>query len=119
MLVREVLAARIPVEQLLVLFGREGEVAVNLAAAEAQKELPPWHGIGRCSQQSGLESLPVHLQTFYVNPGLAHDSKNVGTIWLRLLLPLLPPASDDRFRSDSAIKISAIREVLILRRSQG
>ena len=42
----EVTALRVGVEKLLVLFGREGEVAVDVAAVEAKVEEPAWSDVG-------------------------------------------------------------------------
>jgi hypothetical protein len=81
--VEEVTAAGVGVEKFLVLFGREGEVTVDLAAVEAQVKDAPRGGIGRDSQELSFEGLPVQPQAFCVNPDCAHDSEIVGTISLR------------------------------------
>ena len=81
----EVTPAGFGVEKLLVLFGGEGEVAVDVSAMEAQVKAPPRRFVGRRSQQLRFEGLPVDLQAFDLFWDSAHDSKIVGTISLRWL----------------------------------
>ena len=79
----EVTAAGLGVEKLLVLFGREGEVTVNVAAVEAEVEESSRCDVSRGGQEFRFERLPVQVQAFCLIPDCAHDSKIVGTISLR------------------------------------
>ena len=59
-------------EELLVLISREGEVAINFAAVEAEVKNPAGCNVCRGSQELGFDWLPV--QTFRVIRDCAHDS---------------------------------------------
>ena len=77
----EVAAFGFSLEELLVLISREGEVAINFAAVEAEVKNPAGASVGRGREELGFEWLPV--QTFCVIRDCAHDSKIVGIISLR------------------------------------
>src|SRR5215472_18307751 len=77
----EVMTVGVGFEQFLVLFGGEGEVAVDFAAVEAEVKSPPRCIVGCGSEELRFQRLPV--QHFCVNRDCAHDSKIVGTMILR------------------------------------
>jgi hypothetical protein len=77
------LATRIGVEKLLILLGRESEVAVNLTAFETEIELPPWYIIRRGSQQLGFQGPPIQSQTFCVNREFSVAVRESETVTLR------------------------------------
>ena len=68
-------------EELLVLIGGEGEVAIKFPAVEAEVKNPARCNVCRGGEELGFDWLPV--QTFCVIRDCAHDSKIVGTISLR------------------------------------
>ena len=77
----EVAAFGIGLEELLVLIGGEGEIAINFAAVEAEVKSPAGCNVCPGSQELGFDWLPV--QPFCVIRDCAHDSKIVDTIFLR------------------------------------
>jgi hypothetical protein len=77
----EVAAFGFGLEELLVLNGGEGEVAIKFTAVEAEIKNPARCNVCCGSQELGFDWLPV--QTLCVIRDCAHDSKIVGTISLR------------------------------------
>ena len=77
----EVAAFGFGLDELLILISREGEVAINFSAVEAEVKNPAGCNVCRGSQELGFDGLPV--QTFCVIRDCAHDSKIVDTIYLR------------------------------------
>jgi hypothetical protein len=57
----EVTALGLRVEKLPILFGRKDEVAVNVAALEAQIKNSPRSDVGDCRQQFRFQRLPVQV----------------------------------------------------------
>jgi hypothetical protein len=71
----EVAAFGFGLEELLVLIGGEGEVAIKFTAVEAEIKNPARCNVCSGSQELGFDWLPV--QTFCVIRDCAHDSKIV------------------------------------------
>src|SRR6185369_3291148 len=79
----EVAALGVGVEEFLVLFGGEGEVAIEFAALEAEVKKASGSDVCGCGQKFGLQRLPVQIHAFCLIPDCAHDPEIVGTISLR------------------------------------
>jgi hypothetical protein len=57
----EVTALGVRFEKLLILFGRENKVTINVAALEAQIKNSPPSDVGGCGQQFRFQRLPVQV----------------------------------------------------------
>jgi hypothetical protein len=57
----EVAAFGFGLEELVILIGGEGEVAINFAAVEAEVKNPARHDVCRGSQELGFDWLPVQI----------------------------------------------------------